>query len=184
MKKIAAAVVLSAVVATPAFAGDNGLYVGFNLGSGKPGVTSSAGTALSKSSNSMYGGLLGYQYSKNLAAEVQFTGIGKVTDVAGATVKGDTFSVTAVGILPMNDSFGLFGKLGFASTKTTASATFANNVGATRSALTYGLGAQYNVNQNFGVRAGWDRYGAATTVAGAKVNANADVLTVGVVYKF
>lgn len=181
MKKIAAAVLLSTVVAAPAFAADTGVYVGFNLGSGKPGISSSAG--LSKNSKAMYGGLLGYQYSKNLAAEVQYTGIGQVTDVNGQTAKGDALSVAAVGIMPMNDSFSVFGKLGFASTKTTTSATFAS-VGTTRSALTYGLGAQYNVNQNLGVRAGWDRYGAATTLAGAKVNANADVMTVGVVYKF
>lgn len=181
MKKFAAAALLSAVVATPAFAADTGVYVGFNLGSGKPGITTT--TAMSKTSKAMYGGLLGYKYSKNLAAEVQFTGIGQVTDVAGATAKGDAFSVAAVGIIPMNDSFELFGKLGFASTKTTVSAGFVNG-GATRSALTYGLGAQYNVNQNLGVRAGWDRYGAATTAAGAKINANADVMTVGVVYKF
>lgn len=182
MKKIAAAVLLSVVVATPVFAADAGIYVGLNLGSGKPGITPAA-PALSKTSKSIYGGLLGYQYNKNLAAEVQFTGIGQVTDAAGQTAKGDAFSVAAVGMMPMSDSFAVFGKLGFASTKTTASAGFAN-VGATRSALTYGLGAQYNVNQNLGVRAGWDRYGAATTVAGAKVNANADVMTVGVVYKF
>lgn len=183
MKKIAAAALLSAVVATPAFAADNGVYVGFNLGSGKPGITPAA-PALSKTSSTMYGGLLGYQYNKNMAAEIQYTGIGQVTDTAGQTAKGHAYSVAAVGMMPMNDSFALFGKLGVAITKTVVSAGFANT-GATRTALTYGLGAQYNVNQNLGVRAGWDRYDAATTTA-ANVRgvAHADVLTVGVVYKF
>lgn len=182
MKKIAVVTLLSAVMVTPAFAADSGVYLGFNLGSGKPGIVPAA-PALSKNSKAVYGGLIGYQYNKNLAAEAQFTGVGQVTDAAGQTAKGDTFSVSAVGTVPLNNSFELFGKLGVASTKTTTSAGFANG-GATRTALTYGLGGQYNVNENVGVRAGWDRYGVATTVAGAKVKANADVLTVGVVYKF
>jgi OOP family OmpA-OmpF porin len=181
MKKIVAAVLLSAIVA-PAFAADQGIYAGITLGSGKPGVTPGA-AALSKNSNAIFGGLVGYQYNKNLAAEVQFTGIGKATDVAGNTVKGDAFSVSAVGFLPLSDSFELYGKLGLASTKTTASAG-ATNLGTTRSGVTYGIGAQYNVNQNIGVRLGWDRYGVATTAAGLKSNGNSDVMTVAAVYKF
>lgn len=182
MKKIAAAVLLSAVTAMPAFAADQGFYAGLTLGSGKPGVTPSA-TALSKNSKAIYGGLLGYQYNKNLAVEAQFTGIGQATDTAGSAVKGDAFSLSAVGLLPLSDSFDLYGKLGFASTKTQSSAG-ATNLGATRSALTYGIGGQYNVSQSFGVRFGWDQYGAATTAAGVKTNKNADVYTIGAVFKF
>jgi len=183
MKKIAAVVLLSAVVAAPAFAADSGVYAGITMGNGKPNVTPSV-AALSKSSEFIYGGLVGYKYNKNLAAEVQFTGVGKATDVAGNTVKGDAFSVSAVGFLPLSDSFDLYGKLGFASTKTTSSAA-ATSLGATRSGVTYGLGAQYNVNQNLGVRFGWDRYGIATANAvGVKSNANANVMTVAAVYKF
>jgi OOP family OmpA-OmpF porin len=182
MKKIAAVVLLSSAMAAPAFAADQGFYAGLTLGSGKPGVTPSA-AALSKNSKSIYGGLVGYQYNKNLAVEGQFTGIGESKDVNGNTVKGDAFSLSAVGLLPLSDSFELYGKLGFASTKTKASAG-ATNLGATRSALTYGIGGQYNVSQSFGVRFGWDQYGAATTAAGVKTNKNADVYTVGAVFKF
>ncbi len=183
MKKIAAVALLSAVVAAPAFAADQGVYAGITLGSGKPGIAP-AGVALSKNSEFIYGGLVGYKYNKNLAAEAQFTGIGKVTDAANQTAKGDAFSVSAVGFLPLNDSFELYGKLGVASVKTKASAGFADT-GATRTGVTYGLGAQYNVNQNIGVRLGWDRYGAATTTAAAvKSNVNSDVVTVAAVYKF
>jgi len=76
MKKIAAVVLLSAVVAAPAFAADEGFYAGVTLGNGKPGVSPSA-AALSKKSEFIYGGLAGYQYNKNLAIEAQFTGLGK-----------------------------------------------------------------------------------------------------------
>ena len=183
MKKIAAVVLLSAVVAAPAFAAEEGFYVGATLGNGKPGVSPSA-KAISKSSNFIYGGLVGYQYNKNLAVEAQFTGVGKATDVAGNTAKADALSLTAVGLLPLNDSFELIGKLGVASAKTTSAGVTATNLSATRTALTYGLGAQYNVNQNLGLRLVWDHYGVATTNAGFKANGNASVVTVGAFYKF
>lgn len=183
MKKIVAAVLLSAVVAVPAFAADEGFYAGLSLGDGKPGV-SPAG-AVSKSSSFIYGGLAGYQYNKNLAVEAQFTGAGKSTDVAGNTLKADALSLTAVGLLPLNDSFELLGKLGVASTKTTSSGLTATNLGTTRTGLTYGLGAQYNVSKNLGLRLVWDRYALATSSAvGVKSNANADVVAVAAVYKF
>lgn len=181
MKKIAA-VLLSAVISAPAFAADGGFYAGITLGNGKPNVAPTA-QALSKSSNFIYGGLAGYQYNKNLAVEAQFTGAGKATDIAGNTVKADALSLTAVGLLPLSDSFELLGKLGVASAKTTSSAG-ATNLGASRTGLTYGLGAQYNVTQNLGIRLVWDRYAVATVNAGVKTNANANVMTVGAVYKF
>lgn len=183
MKKIAAVVLFFAVVAVPAFAADEGFYAGVTLGSGKPGVAPSA-AALSKKSNFIYGGLAGYQFNKNLATEVQFTGFGKATDVLGNTVKGDALSMSVVGMWPLTDSLELLGKLGVASAKTTSSVA-ATNLGATRTAATYGLGAQYNVSQNLGLRLSWDRYGVATAnAAGVKTNGNANVMTVGAVYKF
>ncbi len=183
MKKIVAVILLAGVASAPAFAADEGFYAGVTLGSGKPGVSPVTGAALSKNSNFIYGGLAGYQFNKNLAAEVQFTGVGKATDVAGNTIKGDALSLTAVGMLPMSDSFALLGKLGVASTKTTASG-LATNLGASRTGVTFGLGAQYNVTPNVGLRMGWDRYAVATTTAGVTSKGNSDVMTVGAVFKF
>ena len=182
MKKIAAVVLLSAVVAAPAFAADEGFYAGLSLGNGKPGATPGA-LGLSKKAEFIYGGLAGYQYNKNLAVEAQFTGLGKATDVAGNSIKADALSLSAVGILPLDDSFELLGKLGVASTKTKSSG-LATNLGTTRTGVTYGIGAQYNVNHNLGLRLVWDRYSVATSNAGVKTNTNANVVAVAAVYKF
>lgn len=182
MKKIAAVVMLSAVVAAPAFAADEGVYAGITMGNGKPNVTPGA-QPLSKKSSFVYGGLLGYQYNKNFATEIGYGGVGKATDIAGNTVKGDALSLTAVGMLPLNESFELLGKVGVASAKTTSSGLAASQ-GASRTGLTYGVGAQYNATQNLGLRLGYDRYAVATSYAGAKINGNANVMTVGAVYKF
>lgn len=187
MKKIAAALLLTSAVAAPAFADDNGFYAGVTLGQARMGNIA-ANTVMTKSTNSVYGGLVGYQFTKNWGVEAQFTGAGKYQATTGAinlSGKADTFAVAATGTLPMSDTFSLYGKLGVGSTKTTvASIPVSNASGATRTAVTVGLGVQYNVTPAVGIRAGWDRYGAAINVGAGKNNFNSDVYSVGVVVKF
>lgn len=174
MKKIATAALISAAFAAPAFAEDQGVYVGLNVGQGN---VSTAGAGWSKSSETIFGGLVGYQINRNFAVEGQFTGTGKATNVAG-TLKADALSLSAVGILPLNDAFSLYGKLGVASVSSTSSAAFGGN--ATRTSATYGVGAQYNVTPTIGLRAGYDVYKAKTTTQ----NFDTNTVTVGAVFKF
>lgn len=180
MKKIATALLLSTVVAAPAFAADEGFYAGVTLGSARVGVPAAFGGA-TKNSDTVYGILGGYQFNKNWAAELEYTGAGKFT-TATSTGKADAFGVTAVGTLPMSDTFSLYGKLGFAQVTGKANGAAAN---ANRTSATYGLGLQYNVTPAVGIRAGWDRFGAAAkTAAGATQNYNSNVYSVGAVFKF
>lgn len=187
MKKLMIALPFTTLLAsTGAFAGgnsDQGFYAGLDVGRGKPNVAAPLGSTLSKKSSNVFGGLLGYKFNKNLAVEGQFTGVGKETTTTGGTVKGDAFGVAAVGSLPMNDKFGVYGKLGYARTKTKTAAGF-GATGASRSAPTYGVGVQYNVNPMLGVRLGVDRFGLATANAGVKTKSNADVTSFGVVFNF
>lgn len=197
MKKIAIAALLSAVVAAPAFAADNGFYAGVTLG--RSSTSAATGAVLSKSSDTVFGILGGYQFTKNWGAEAFYTGAGKWTgqDTAGLanfSGKTDTWGIVGTGTLPLSDAFSLYGKLGYASTKTTLSCTViiggaacgaAGATNATRGAATYGLGAIYNVTPAVGIRLGWDRYGAAVTSPnGAKNNYNANVYSLGATYKF
>lgn len=186
MKKIALAALLSAIVATPAFAADEGFYAGLTLGQSKTSNPFANGN-LTKSTDTVYGVLGGYQFTKNWGAEAFFTGAGKWTaqSTGGAIAngKGDAWGIVGTGTLPLNDSFSLYGKLGYASTKTTASG--AGITGATRGAATFGLGATYNATPSVGIRLGWDRFGSAITDAtGAKGNFNSDVYSLGAVFKF
>ena len=168
-------------MAAPAFAANNeGFYVGGTLGNGRLGMTSTV--AFSKTSDVVYGGLFGYRYNENLAVEAQFTGVGKSTTVTGATIKGDAFSLVAVGILPVTSSVELFGKLGAASSKTTV-AGFATQ-GATCTGVTVGIGGQYSVSPSVAIRAGWDSYPEAVFNAGVKNFGYAHVISVGAVFKF
>ena len=190
MKKIAIAALLSAVVAAPAFAADNGFYAGVTVGGSK---TSNPypGMAMTKSSDTVAGVLAGYQFTKNWGAEVFYTGAGKFSATSGGITgsgKADVYGIVGTGTLPLSDAFSLYGKLGYARAKTTTSipAGFALT-GATRAAATYGLGAIYNLTPAVGIRLGWDRYAAATqsgVALGAKDNFNADVYSLGATYKF
>ncbi len=187
MKKIAATLLLSSAVAAPAFAADEGFYAGVTLGTAR---TSNpfANATLTKSSDTVFGVLGGYQFTKNWGAEAFYTTAGKFNAVAGAntaTGKSNAWGAAAVGTLPLSDAFSLYGKLGYANVKTSASSTLGDVTGATRNDVTVGLGGIYNVNQSVGIRFGWDRYGASVSTAlSGKGKHYVDTYTVGAVFKF
>jgi OmpA-OmpF porin, OOP family len=186
VKKFTAVLFSSFIVATTASsvasADDGGFYVGANLGIGKPDINTTNGT--SKSSSAVGGAILGYKLNKYVGVEGQYTGVGKVTDKVNGTAKGDAASLTAIGFLPLNDEFNLYGKLGVAHTKTTVSSNLTPMNDATRTAITYGIGSEYNFNKNIGMRLGWDHYNAAIDRSNSSKNFNANVVSVGAVYNF
>lgn len=183
MKKIVAAALLSVAVAAPVYAAAGSSYVGISLGNGAPNVTPVTGVALSKKSSFIFGGLVGYQYNRNMAVEAQYTGVGKVSDANGNSVKADALSLTLVGLLPVYDKVDLLGKIGIASVKSTASGV-GTVAGASRVGLTYGIGAQYTVTRELAVRLMWDRYAVSVNNAAGKTNSNANVVTAAAIYNF
>jgi len=170
-------------VSSAAFAEGAGAYAGLNLGVGKPNINTPNGE--DKQSSAVGGIVLGYKFNPYLAVEGQYSGIGKVTDNVSGSAKGDAASLAVLGILPLNENFSLYGKLGVAATKTTVSSSLSPMSDATRTGVTYGLGAEYNLNQNVGLRVGWDHYNAAVDdVGNHEKNVNANVATIGAVYHF
>jgi OmpA-OmpF porin, OOP family len=196
MKKIAAVLLLSSAVAAPAFAADEGWYAGVDVGRSR--TNSPPNIVLNKSTDTVGGIWGGYQFNKYWGAEVFYTGAGKfngvnAADTVAGSGKADVWGIDAVGTLPLSDTFSLYGKLGYADTKTsTSSYVIATGgpttlSGASRNALTGGLGLQYAVTPSVGIRLGWDRYEAAVSgasAAGSKDNFNVNVYSLGVLYKF
>ena len=172
-----------AAISNVAFAGEEGFYAGGNIGSGKPNINTLNGT--SKSSSVVGGVILGYKFNKYIGVEGEYTGVGKVTDKVSGTAKGDAASIAAIGFLPLNDEFSLYGKVGVATAKTTVSSNLAPMADATHTAATYGVGAEYNLNKNIGIRLGWDHYNMAVVDVGNKeINVNANVISLGAEYHF
>jgi OOP family OmpA-OmpF porin len=171
MKKIAIAVLLSAFVAAPAVAAD--MYVGVNVGSAK--IDSS-----NLSTTTSFALLGGYTFNQYFAAEIAYIDFGSKDyrdPVFGPfSVKSSAWSISGVGSYPFNEQFSVFGKLGIASTSTDTSGS-----STSKSDLTYGIGGQFNVNKQIGIRLGYDVY-KVTDAASSTFDQK--VTSIGAVFKF
>lgn len=167
----------------PMLASAEGLYAGINLGIGMPNLKTPNG--VDKDSQTVAGIVAGYQFNRYLAVEGQYTGIGKVTDNLSGSAKADALSLTAVGRLPLNDAFDVYGKLGVAATKSKVSSDLNAYNDATHTGATYGLGAEYHFDQAISMRVSWDHYQAEVDkTAGGSKSFDANVTSVGVIYAF
>lgn len=171
MKKIAIVTLMTAFIAAPVFASE--AYIGLGAGQNKMDITD----AKTSTAFSLYGG---YSFNEYVAAELGYVNFGSAdTDSAiPVTLKGSAASISAVGSLPLARSFSLFAKLGYAST--TLEASFASaSTSQTKSDVTYGVGGQFNVSRNVGIRLAYDSYKVGDT------NTRDSALTsVSVLFKF
>ncbi|MBI5438621.1 MAG: porin family protein [Nitrosomonadales bacterium] len=195
MKKILVAALLSTVIAAPVFAASNGadagVYGGFTVGQAKmdnPYV----GYATTDDKDTVGSIFLGYQYTKNWGVEAFYSTVGKLTarNAAGTIIyntDSDAFGLNVVGTAPLNESFSLYGKLGYARANTNAHSSPVGLAGRDNSNVTGGVGALFNIDKKMGIRFGIDRY-EATTISGNVANVEekfwTDVWAVGLVFKF
>ena len=175
MKKIAVVALLSTLIVVPAVAAD--MYAGVRVGQAKTSIDNVPLTTDSPTGLGVFGG---YIINPNFAVEAEYLNLGEFK-AGSAGGKSSGFSVSGIGSYPINEQFSLFGKLGYAmiTSKATGSNTSPD---AKSNAVTYGLGAQYNVNPSVGVRLGWDKYKFNDTTPA--LNGNASLISVGGVFKF
>lgn len=152
MKKIAIAVILSTFVAAPAVAAD--MYAGVRAGTGKASIDN---VVLTDDSDTGWGVFGGYAINSNFAVEVEYLDLGEAKDgTDGYDTNG--YSISAVGTFPIDSQFSLFGKLGYAMITTEGTGTAAGGPDVDSDDFAYGLGAQYNISPEVGIRLGWDKY--------------------------
>jgi len=107
----------------------------------------------------------GYQFHRNIAAEV---GYGMLFDKSD--VEATALEFVAVGLFPLANQFSIIGKLGLANIE------FDTPDGSNdKTELTYGLGAQFDINRNLAARALWQRYDSDEEL---------DWFTIGIMYRF
>ena len=107
----------------------------------------------------------GYQFHRNVAAEI---GYGMLFDKSDVEVTALEF--VAVGLFPVANQISVLGKLGLANVEVDSP------LGADdKTELTYGLGAQFDINRNLSARALWQRYDTEEEL---------DWFTIGVMYRF
>ena len=190
MKKLLAAIAVSLVSAT-AMAQDMGWYVGGALGQVKAkdfcsGL--SGGSVTCDDTDTSVKALGGYQFGRNFAIEFGAMGAGTVearSPASRLTVDTAIGEATAVGILPVGETFSVFGKFGLYTSVVETKLTTVlgeSTERKTNSDLTYGVGASWLFMPKFAVRAEWQRYSKVD--AGAIGKSDADVISLGLVYRF
>lgn len=136
------------------------MYVGADLTSSRvDGYTSAAGHGL----------FAGYQFTPNWAAEVSYRNLGKFeSDSASGYTRINLTQVSAIGAMPLNEKFKVYGRIGWGFANATGSKSYnaANSLG-------FGVGAEYSFSKTLGVRAEVNR-----------VASDVSQLNVGVLYRF
>jgi OOP family OmpA-OmpF porin len=174
IKNAALAALFAVTLGVPSLAmaqrtADSGWYVGGALGMADIDRTGDDDTSFKV--------LGGYQINRNFAAEVGYIDFGKST-TSGVTFKGNAWEAVAVGILPVMDKLGVYGKAGLFWGEAEASGP-GGSAKDDSVELTYGVGVQYDFTPNLGVRGEWQKY---TDVGNGA--SDVDVLSVGVVFRF
>jgi OOP family OmpA-OmpF porin len=194
MNKITIVALLSVFVATPVLADNSGkFYVAADFGTSSLNnvtVPAVGGFPAATFLNPGMGRIaVGYHFSPMIAVEV---GYSKFADtsldyaaVGKATLAMNSTQVAAVGSYPLNSQFDLLGKLGVSRNSASSSGTgaFAGlvNSSTSQSDLLIGVGAQYNVSSQFGIRVQYDSFGKFDS---SSQPISASAISVGVVSSF
>lgn len=192
---LAAAMASALVLSTPASAGffDFTLtpYVGASAGQATSDISCPAATTCDDKDTAwkIYGGL---EVNEYISMEVGYVDMGKVSYSGAKTGSREVNGMTLqlVGTYALNPSFSLMAIGGMnilnAEVNGTIAGTPTNNTGDTDVAWSLGLGAQYNITPSVGIRAQWERYFevGSSSYNGGTGEADVDLLSAGVVYKF
>lgn len=201
MQSLATLVLASSSIA--AVAADSGWYAGASLG--QTNTDFSASDLKSTLVTAGYTGVVasvdntdtgwklfgGYQLNKNIGFEAAYVNLGSLTanatyatpagSPARVNVDVDGFQLSAVGTLPLNDAFAVFGKVGafFSKSDQTGTGAFAAPASTDNTDWIYGLGGNWQFNPNIGLRAEWERFQGL----GASER-HADLYSLGAVFSF
>jgi opacity protein-like surface antigen len=186
-----------------------GWYGGIDLGRSRLGVSGSdldgalsrqgiTASSTNERSDTSYAFSVGYRINRNLAIEGAYAKLGEFSynsassapaaDSISGKYEAKAFSISAIGIMPLQQNWSVYGKAGLAQVRTHLDASSAlgttapSNTTDSGSSLLIGAGAMYDFNRNIFARAGWDRYtsvGSDATGKGA-----IDLYSVGVGYRF
>lgn len=184
----------------------SGIYLGVNAGYGLTHWRNVQGDSLnaapsvtlnvSNTDGFAGGALLGYQFNKNFGLEGAWeylpSNVSVTPFTSGSSLKVKNWAADFAAVLsaPIQDKFGLFGKLGVgylrsnnAPTLNTATQTSVTgqNLGSWNIAV--GAGAYYDITSQVRASLAWQRYEGHTMING-KYQPNPDLFLAGLQYRF
>ncbi|HWH47918.1 MAG TPA: outer membrane beta-barrel protein [Burkholderiales bacterium] len=120
----------------------------------------------------------GFKFNPNFGVEASWVDLGEVSASGpggSASVEVDGFGVAAVGMIPINPQFGVFGKLGAYMWDATGGGA-ASGASDDGTDIMFGAGVNWNFSSHFGLRAEWERF----DIDGDDI----DFLSIGAQYNF
>jgi OOP family OmpA-OmpF porin len=167
-----------AVITTPALAKDTGAYAGGSIGLTSIDICSELNALGATSCDDEDTGLKvfgGYKFNRNLAVEGGYVDFGEISASAGTStvrVSSDALFAAAVGILPVSGQFSVFGKVGLFMWDLTGTGTGIGTISDDGTDVFIGLGLNFDITQQFAVRAEWESYDDEMTMLSAGVQYN------------
>jgi len=130
----------------------------------------------------------GAKFNKNFAFEAAYIDLGEaiVTDnIDTFTAEATGFNFSAVGIIPVSESVDIFGKVGmlFWDLKLALSGTFTDSLSEDGNDISFGFGADFDVNESFSIRAEFEKFnsiGKESTTGESSVT----LISLGAVFSF
>jgi OOP family OmpA-OmpF porin len=139
-----------------------GFYAGGGLGDTRYEDSESDFDISGKSAFKIFGG---YQLNRNFALEGSFTDFGETDKFRGGSIASrelEGMGLSAVGILPFSRKFEVFGKAGVlawdSTTRARTESGTSSGVADDDTDLSYGIGASYDLNEDFSLRGEWEVY--------------------------
>lgn len=124
--------------------------------------------------DTQWGLFAGYQFNRNLGAEIGYHDLGSVSG-SGASIDAKAWEIDAVGTVPLSNEFSAYGKLGGYRGKFSG-----NGLDNKSNDWTWGAGLQWDLTRNVGLRGEFQQY----RNFGANDGPNVNVLRVGALYRF
>jgi len=162
MKKLVLTVIMTAMMAAPAWAAEEGFYIGAQAGKTRYLYSDSPNTVGST------GLFAGYMFTKNLGMEAGYRNFDRTPSNLGmgGYAKSDASYLAGNFILPFTDNLSWYSRIGIASVKTTGQRTWTVPLSGNKTFATIGGGLQYNFTKNVGMRAGVEIFRSEVTGGG------------------
>ena len=175
-----------AALAGTAAAQSQGAYVGGSVGRAEQKL-SIGSTKDHDTGFKLFGG---YNFNQNFGLEGGYTDLGKLERSgfgARASFEPTAVYFAATGTLPLDAQFSLIGKAGVVRSEVKANASlngFNVNDKANRSSAYVSVGAAYAINTNYSIVAEYEYFGKIAKFEDSNDNLKANMVSVGVRYKF
>jgi len=173
------ALLIGLVAAAPAFADNDGLYLGAQVGNSQSKESACVDPSIQcDRKDTSWSGSVGFMFTPNWGAEVGYHYLGRVMDQndgAGmqSSAKVRAVDLVLVGAFPIQ-SVSLYGKFGGYRAQTDLTSSYLTEGSSKNNQWTYGVGIRWDVFKHLALRAEMQRF---QNVGGGAVGFRSDVNT-------